>query len=205
MECTLCKSKLRNQVDPEYFECGRCKALVKDERLYPDPLQEKDRYLEHNNDVDDPNYQKFTSPISEYVLANFGAGNKGLDFGSGTGPVISKVLQDHNYTIEQYDPYFANHPALLEKKYDYIVSCEVIEHFYNPLKEFNRFKNMLNRGGQLICMTLLFPPGKDFSTWFYKKDPTHVFIYQEETIRYIAEEFGFDSYDIQDGRLIVWK
>lgn len=205
MNCTLCEAELRKRIDQEYYECETCHALVKDSRFYPDPETEKNRYLEHQNDVDDIRYQKFTSPIWEYVLANFSKEDQGLDFGSGTGPVISKVLQDRNFKIKQYDPYFADHPHLLEKKYDYIVSCEVIEHFYNPLKEFTMLGAMLKAKGQLICMTLLFPPDQNFSTWVYRKDPTHVFIFQQQTIAYIAKSFGFDSYEIQNNRLVIWK
>jgi hypothetical protein len=205
MDCTLCDTLLHQKIDEDYYECTTCKALVKDEKCYPDASTEKSHYMTHNNDVGDARYQQFTAPIWQHILTHYKPENKGLDFGSGTGPVISKMLQDQNYTIFQYDPYFADYPKLLEEKYDYIVLCEVIEHFYHPKKEFKQLKKMLEVGGQLICMSLLFPPKMNFKNWFYRKDPTHVFIYQEETITYITQQFGFKSAKIIDGRLIIWQ
>lgn len=162
-----------------------------DESLIPDFETEKQRYLSHNNDIEDIHYQQFVSPIVEAVLGDFPPDNKGLDFGAGTGPVISKMLTDKNYDIKLYDPFFHNYPLLLEEHFDYIVCCEVIEHFHQPLKEFQLLKKILNRPGVLYCMTSLYHPGINFHSWFYKNDLTHVFIYQEETLEWIQHEIGF--------------
>ena len=37
-------------------------------------------------------------------------------------------------------------------------------------------------------MTMLYNDQIDFNTWFYRKDPTHVFIYRKETFEYIAQK-----------------
>lgn len=161
-------------------------------------------YKTHNNDVNDIRYQEFVSPISNYVLNNFMPHHEGLDFGSGTGPVISKILQDNLFRIEQFDPFFSNKPELLERTYDYIVSCEVMEHFHSPDKEFALLNKMLQPNGALVCMTLLYDDEVEFQNWFYKKDPTHVFFYRKETIKYIAEKYQFNRYSIS-GRLIVFN
>lgn len=205
MQCTLCQAPLQTRLDEEYYQCGQCYALLKDKRLYPNREMERSFYLTHHNDVHDPRYQEFTAPISEYVRKHFSPKSRGLDFGSGTGPVISKVLKDHHYQIQQYDPYFADKPEVLTEKYDYIVSCEVIEHFYKPQKEFALLRKMLNPQGQLICMTSLYHPGINFSSWRYRKDPTHVIIYQQATVEYIAAAFDFKSVEVSKKKRITWK
>lgn len=43
-----------------------------------------------------------------------------------------------------------------------------------------------------------------FSDWYYKNDPTHVFIYTEKTLEFIKNEFGFKNLFIQN-RLIVFE
>ena len=144
--CPLCNStadifyEFKKQL---YFQCVNCRAIFMAENLRPNPESEKSRYEEHINDVNDEGYQRFVSPITEGIMHDFKPGNKGLDFGAGTGPVISKVLKDNGYSILQYDPFFHNHPELLEQKYDYIACCEVIEHFYNPKKEFVLLRKLL--------------------------------------------------------------
>ena len=186
-----------------YFKCNNCSGIFVDEGLRPDRVTEKVRYETHNNDVNDENYQQFVSPITSAILSAHTPSDKGLDFGAGTGPVISKVLDDNNYSIVQYDPLFHNHPELLNDTYDYIACCEVIEHFYNPREEFSLLKKILKTGGILYCMTDIYDESIDFHKWYYKNDPTHVFIYEKRTIHWIQQEFGFLNVTIAD-RLITF-
>lgn len=200
MVCPLCNSALKNSVDAVYYRCSCCDALVMDKAKHPDAEAEYAHYLTHNNDVEDPRYQAFVSPIVNYIVNNRQAEEQGLDFGSGSGPVISKLLTDQGYQIKQYDPFFANKPDLLKTTYDYIVCCEVIEHFYQPAVEFRRLRRLLQPAGVFVCMTSLYTPDIDFSQWRYRKDPTHTFIYTAATLAYIAANFGFAELKIS-GRL----
>jgi len=204
MICTLCTTSLIEKLDEEFYDCPVCRGLVKDVSLYPDEEEEKLRYLTHKNDINDLRYQKFTSPITNYIRTQYSNDHEGLDFGCGTGPVITKVLNESGYKVYQYDPYFANYPQHLEKSFDYIAACEVVEHFYNPGKEFRKLSSILNPGGSLAIMTLLYPDHPDFITWYYRKDPTHVFIYRKETFEYICSKFGFSDCFIEN-RLIVLR
>jgi len=202
--CPLCSSysALFYKKDETYYRCSSCYSIFEDEKDRPDIVSERERYELHDNNVEDLGYQKFVSPITSHILEDFDKESLGLDFGAGTGPVLSKVLLDHDYVIKQYDPFFHNDLKLLEKKYDYIASCEVIEHFYNPYKEFSLLKNMMKSGSKLYLMTELYSNKIDFSSWYYKNDPTHVFFYTKETFNWIKEEFCFNDLKI-DKRLIV--
>jgi len=204
MNCTLCDSLLIRKKDACYYECDTCFALVKDQIYYLSDQEEKARYLTHNNDVNDIRFQKFTSPITNYVLENYSQYDKGLDFGSGTGPVITKILKDNNYDIVPFDPFFANTKEVLHDKYDYILSCEVFEHFYKPGLEMEKLSAILKPEGKLIIMTLLYDDSIDFSKWFYKNDPTHVFIYKKETIEYLSLTYGYEI-EVLSNRFIVLK
>jgi hypothetical protein len=188
MICTLCGSALINKKDEYYYDCDICKAIVKDEKYYLTADEEKAIYETHNNDVNDIRYQNFTLPITNYVIDKFLPEHKGLDFGSGTGPVISSMLMKKGYDIDQYDPFFAPSQNILNNMYDYIVSCEVFEHFYNPKMEIDSLTSLLKANGMLLIMTMLYNDQVDFNTWNYRNDSTHVFIYRKETIEYIANE-----------------
>lgn len=186
-----------------YFQCTNCSGIFMDERLRPEASEEKLRYEEHINDVENKGYQKFVSPITSAVLNNFSTTDKGLDFGAGTGPVISKLLKDKDYSLVQYDPFFHNYPELLKNKYNYIVCCEVMEHFYHPKKEFELLQGLLQSKGKLFCMTDLWNESIYFHSWYYKNDQTHVFIYHKNTIKWIQKKFDFSDSTI-DGRLITF-
>jgi hypothetical protein len=205
--CPLCNnnSALFYQNNTQkYHQCANCYGIFVDHKLRPDKATELSRYKQHNNDVEDKGYQKFVSPITSSVMHDFTPNDTGLDFGAGTGPVISKILNDNNFQIVQYDPFFHDYPELLDKKYNYIACCEVIEHFYNPAKEFSLLKNLLQPGGKLYCMTDIYNQNINFDKWYYKNDPTHVFIYQRETINWIKENFRFSNVKI-NGRLVTYS
>ncbi len=165
--------------------------------FYVDPAAEKNRYEEHNNNVTDPRYQKFVSPITEAVSATFPVTATGLDFGCGTGPVAAVELQKKGYTVKLFDPFFENHPENLQEKYDFIICCEVMEHFFDPRKEFQFLNELLISGGKLYCKTSIFNDDRDFGSWYYKNDPTHVFLYSPVSLEWIKDNLGFSDLKIE--------
>ncbi|MFA7084613.1 MAG: methyltransferase domain-containing protein [Arcobacteraceae bacterium] len=199
--CLLCNNTNQKAMNAEFIHCNNCFGIFKRNDLLLDTAKEKERYDLHNNNANDTNYQKFVSPITQAVLYNFTPTAVGLDFGAGKSSAICKVLQDKNYNINAYDPFFNDNKTLLAQTYDYITSCEVIEHFYEPKKEFAKLKTLLKLNGALYCMTHLYDETIDFEKWYYKNDPTHVFIYQEKTVAYICKAFEFRSYKVEN-RLI---
>lgn len=186
-----------------YHQCNNCYGIFVDKNLILSSAAERLRYGEHNNDIEDDGYQNFVYPITSAILRDFTKNHKGLDFGAGTGPVISKILIDNDFLIRQYDPFFHNHHNLLEEKYDYIAACEVIEHFHDPKKEFSLLKKLLLQNGKLYCMTNIYNESIDFHNWDYKNDQTHVFIYHNKTVHWIKEECGFSNVTIE-GRLVTY-
>jgi SAM-dependent methyltransferase len=204
MNCPLCQTALREKIDDAYFVCRVCKGIALRSDLYLSINREKERYKKHNNDVNDVGYMNFTSPIWQYVLNNINKNHSGLDYGCGDSSVIYDVLMKNGFQVARYDPFFFPDTRVLQQQYNYIMACEVIEHFHRPAKEFSRLRNMLLPGGELLCMTHIYDPTIDFSEWYYRRDPTHVFIYQKETIAWIKAHFSFSSLTV-DNRLISLK
>jgi SAM-dependent methyltransferase len=113
------------------------------------------------------------------------------------------MLERHGYTLDRFDPYFCPDRSVFSNNYDFIVCCEVIEHFHEPAKEFHLLRRLLSHNAHLVCMTHLLSEDTDFENWYYKDDPTHAFFYREDTIDFIRTRFGFKSSEIRD-RLIVF-
>ncbi len=205
--CILCQNNSKEYKTIKgiiYLQCENCKSVFKHPNHYISKKAEKKRYLEHNNDIEDLRYQEFVSPIVNGITQFFSHDLQGLDFGSGTGPVIKKLLNDKGYQMALYDPFFHPNTRVLKQAYSFIACCEVIEHFHHPNKEFNLLKNLLLPNGKLFCMTELIPKNIPFEDWYYIKDPTHVFFYTEESLKWIQEHFSFSKLEIK-GRLSIFN
>jgi len=187
-----------------FYKCNTCHGIFRPKHTFLTAEEEKAHYEKHNNDVFDERYQNFVSPIVNAVLQDFSSEAKGLDFGSGTGPVIAKMLTDKGYQVQNYDLFFANDVSLLNQKYDYVSCCEVMEHFHQPYKEFELLKSLLLPKGKLYCKTEVFNNQKPFENWYYKDDFTHVFIYQHKTLEWIKTKFHFSNLVIKE-KLIVFE
>lgn len=207
--CPLCEfpsnEYYNTKKNKTFFLCSHCKAVFAGKQHLPGKDSELKRYNQHNNDVNDVRYQNFVYPIVSEVLTNFTPSDKGLDFGAGPGPVISKLLAEKKYQIKQYDPFYYNYPELLKNKYDYIACCEVIEHFHQPKKDFKLLKKLLAKKGNLYCMTTIYNETINFKNWHYKNDPTHVFFYQTKTLQYICKQFGFAGLEIKNNLIILYN
>lgn len=199
--CSLCGIQgtiFREIKSRIYYHCPNCKSIYMDPKNYLAPQQEKERYEQHNNDVNDPGYQQFVSPIVKAVQKDYRPGAIGLDYGCGTAPVITKLLKDEGYELNLYDPFFANYPENLKMKYDYIVCCEVMEHFHSPREEFHKLRSLLKPRGTLYMKTSIYGDHINFDAWYYKNDPTHVFFYSKETLEWIQQHFQFSDLIIEE-------
>ncbi len=205
MNCTLCETQLVDKADEYYFICSGCGALVKDKNYYLTAQQEKNRYEEHHNDVNDTRYQNFTSPITNAIINRFKPHQMGLDYGCGTGPVISKKLHEKGFRTKLYDPFFYPDEDYLEFQYDYIFSCEVFEHFHHPKQEIEKLIGLLKPRGYLIIMTHLYDSKTNFKNWYYRNDPTHVFIFTLKTMQYIERRFDLTIEKLNNRIIILQK
>ena len=195
--CPLCDTKSTPFYKDEFYQCLCCKAIFRPKEKLLNSGLEKQRYENHTNDSNDLGYQNFVRPITNSILNEFKSGNLGLDFGCGKDSSIVKILEENDYKIAKYDIFFYDDKKALEQKYDYIACCEVIEHFYNPKKEFELLKSLLKKDGVLYLMTGIYSEEIDFSKWWYKNDLTHVFIFTKETFSFIKEKFEFKDMKIE--------
>lgn len=195
--CPLCDTKSTPFYKDEFYQCLCCKAIFRPKEKLLNSGLEKQRYENHTNDSNDLGYQNFVRPITNSILNEFKSGNLGLDFGCGKDSSIVKILEENDYKIAKYDIFFYDDKKALEQKYDYIACCEVIEHFYNPKKEFKLLKSLLKNDGVLYLMTGIYSEEIDFSKWWYKNDLTHVFIFTKETFSFIKEKFEFKDMKIE--------
>lgn len=190
--CVACKSKFIEIFDviehKTYWNCSTCKAKFLDPIDRLEPKLEKKRYQQHKNNVDDHSYKKFLSKLSNPLLKKLSIGDEGLDFGCGPGPALANILSSEGFKIDLYDPFFFPDKKIFLKKYNFITCSETIEHFFNPYDEFINLDKLLLKSGWLGVMTCFMKKNILFEKWHYRRDPTHVVFYAEETFEVIANQ-----------------
>jgi SAM-dependent methyltransferase len=173
------------------FRCPNCALIHLDPSLRISIDRERERYLLHENDAGDPGYVGFLRRLADPVTARLRPGARGLDFGCGPAPVLSGILKSAGFPCAAYDPFFAPDEALLKSRYDFVTCSEVVEHARDPAEMFATLRRLLAPGGILGVMTLLYESEAAFADWWYTRDPTHVCFYDETTMRWIGERFGW--------------
>lgn len=175
----------------DYWACQICAARFLDPRDHPTPAQERNHYYLHENDPNDPAYRAFLSKLAKPLLEKLSPGQKALDYGAGPGPALAAMMREAGHDVTIYDPIFADNKSALVGPYDVITCTETAEHFHNPAGEFARLDRLLRPGGLLAVMTCFQTDDDKFSSWHYRKDPTHVVFYREQTFHYIADQYGW--------------
>lgn len=187
-----------------YLECPRCRLVFLDSAQRLGREEERARYEAHDNRPDDPGYRAFLARLADPLLARLPPGAEGLDFGSGPGPTLSALLEERGFPTAIYDPFFAPDPMALERSYDFITCTETIEHLFHPREELARLSSRLRPGGLLAIMTEVLRDEIDFSEWWYRRDPTHVAFYRDETFAWIGRTFEW-SFERPHRNVVIFR
>lgn len=204
MHCRLCSNNelisLHSSDERNYYLCPYCKLISVPRQYFLSPERERDRYLSHNNGIEQQGYLDFLNKAIEPALPFLKRNMLGLDYGCGYAPTLSALLAGKGFRCENYDPFFIEND--LNATYDFIFSTEVFEHFFNPQQDIKRITDLLKPDGVLIVMTEKWRDVQAFDSWYYKRDRAHVAFYHSDTFTFIAERFGYHViYD--DGQRVV--
>ena len=202
MHCPLCGSRrvppFATQGVRRFLRCGRCDLIFLDPAQRLGPGEERARYETHRNDPRDPDYRTFLDRLFAPLLERLAPGARGLDYGSGPGPTLSRMLTEAGHPTVDYDPFFARREELLDRTWDFVTCSETAEHFFDPGREFRRLDRLLAPGGWLGLMTGIVDDTVDFGAWWYARDPTHVAFYSRAALAWIAEERGWELHPVSD-------
>ncbi len=170
-------------------------------------LSEKDEqeiYSRHENSPLDIRYRQFLSRLLNPLIKKIQPNSVGLDFGSGSGPTLSVMLEELGHQMSIFDKFYCNDSKAFEKKYDFITSTEVIEHLKKPGFEVKRLLELIEPNGYLGIMTKFASDLDHFISWHYKNDPTHICFYSLETFDWIAKEYDL-SFEITGIDVVIFQ
>jgi SAM-dependent methyltransferase len=109
-----------------------------------------------------------------------------LDYGSGSGRVLTRIFEEQGYPCRAYDPLYGIGDETAENRYDCIFLCEVIEHLRDLLQVVRHIDRLLKDTGYLVIRTELYQSADVFNTWWYIQDKTHINFFSMKTMA----EFG---------------
>lgn len=194
--CVICNHYTNRIDDPQikvtYSHCEQCGFIYKDKEFHLNKAQEVEQYQRHNNSFESKGYVEMFQRFIDHHIKPLNVKGKALEFGSGPGPVLKEMLsEDKELEVFDFDPFFNCNIEYRNHKFDLITTTEVVEHFYDPMKEFKHLSSLLAPNGYLVVMTKLRNMSqKEFLNWWYRRDFTHVSFYHKRTIDYIAKECG---------------
>jgi hypothetical protein len=174
----------------DYYRCEECALIFADPKTHLSPEEERKRYDFHENDLNDHRYRAFLNQLATPMLKEIKPRARGLDFGSGPGPLMKLIFESQGHRVDLYDVFYAPDISVFRNTYDFITASEVAEHLYYPMKDLGRLWSCLKPEGHLGIMTSLFTEDVDFPTWHYIRDETHVAFYTPETMAWLAEYWG---------------
>ncbi|NIQ04078.1 MAG: methyltransferase domain-containing protein, partial [Nitrospinaceae bacterium] len=181
----------------EYQLCTFCRLIFVPSRFFITPEKEIERYLEHENSLENEGYVQMFQEKIECIREYCPDVETVLDYGCGYEPVLKTLLERAGYQADGYDPYFF--PDLKpDAGYDLVISTETFEHLKQPGVELSRILRLLNPRGWLGVMTQFYPTQNGlpdtpkFMHWYYRRDPTHICFYSAKTFEWIARHHNFD-------------
>ncbi len=212
-ECPLCEcSKTRvllrscaKNLERDYIVCDLCELIFVPSQFHLSKGGQKDRYLQHNNDSDDCGYRGFLSRLSQELIPHLNRGSRGIDYGSGPGPVLAIMLREDGFNMQTFDPLFQPDRSVLSNKYSFITCTETVEHFGAPKLEFHTMDDILEPGGWIGIMTGMLENRSNFEDWYYLRDPTHIAFYNKNTMCFIGSLFDWEIHFPADNIVLFHK
>lgn len=208
MSCRLCGESspaLFLDADRKYFRCGTCFLVQVEEDAFLSPSDERREYDLHQNRVEDPAYRSFLSRLTEPLTQHLEPGAEGLDFGCGPGPALAAMMRESGFTMKVYDPFYAPDESVFEQSYDFITASEVVEHLHEPGRELDRLWGMLKPGGWLGIMTKRVRDLEAFRSWHYRRDPTHVCFFADESFQWLEKHWAAEFHAVGNDVALLRK
>ena len=190
MPCPLCNGNTVFFFEDErraYQQCKKCALIFVPAEFHLMRSEEKAQYDLHENNPKDSDYRQFLSRLSDPLIRKLSPNSSGLDFGCGSGPTLSVILEEAGHQVALYDPFYQPDPTTLKATYDFITATEVLEHLFHPRRDLESLWNRLRKSGWLGVMTKRAKDRESFAKWHYKQDPTHVCFWSNSTFQWLAD------------------
>ena len=117
-----------------------------------------------------------------------------LDFGCGNG-VMLHLLRQNGYKVDGYDSFDIKYKSKPNKKYDFIMSFEVIEHTHMPFQTHQEMLGLLRSNGLALFSTLLLPSNIQdigINWWYIAPRNGHISIHTAQSLSILTKRVNAD-------------
>jgi SAM-dependent methyltransferase len=170
------------------YQCPTCDVIFGNDRMLS--LTPKEIEIEYT--VKLKNYKVNTAVATKYELEFFNIvgmqkGKQYINWGAGIWSNAVVTLQKQGYDIIGYDPYRKTKiTSIAGKKFDYIMTHNVLEHFQDPVKEIIEMKKYLKPGGIMAHATACY-------TYCYEWTRYHLFFFCGRSVNTLCELCGIEE------------
>ncbi|WP_237068270.1 class I SAM-dependent methyltransferase [Microbulbifer guangxiensis] len=170
----------------EYLQCAHCALVFVPSGFHLSREEERAYYDLHENGLGDAGYRRFLNRCAGPLMERLDEYAEGLDFGCGPAPLLAQLLEEGGHPMRVYDPFYAPDETALQRRYDFIVTTEVVEHLSAPGPELEALWRLLRPRGLLAVMTKRVISPERFAGWHYTRDPTHICFFSDTTFHWLA-------------------
>jgi 2-polyprenyl-6-hydroxyphenyl methylase/3-demethylubiquinone-9 3-methyltransferase len=182
-----------------YYRCADCGFVFSTQ--FDDASQEEFKQHIYNEEYIrvDPDYESLRPTANANLIQNTFSQYKEniniLDYGGGNG-VLENNLRDAGFArVETYDPLSEQFSVRPERKFNLIVSFEVIEHVPQPSATFEDIFSFLSEDeGLLVFSTLVLPIDMDkvnVGWWYISPRNGHISIHSKKSLEMLLRKFGY--------------
>lgn len=198
----------------KYRRCEACGSAFLLPGFLLNEKDEKARYLLHQNGLDNDGYRTYLEAFLDNSFRLIGAESKAIrtvfDFGSGPAPSLVSLLRGRGYDARGWDPFFDSDGQEFPGGADLVTCLEVVEHFKDVRSGFERLSARVRKGAWCVIGTrvLINDLGvfeREFPSWWYRHDPTHVSFYTREGLEAVAVRNGLAPAGNLGSRLFLFR
>jgi SAM-dependent methyltransferase len=118
-----------------------------------------------------------------------------LDFGCGMGTFVEvcrRSLQLDAWGTDLIKPKFGLNYFLqkINRKFDIVVACEVMEHITTPIETFRAIRDMLKPGGAFAFQTAEYDHVSGRDWWYVGPDNGHISLYSRGALDSLFNQLG---------------